>query len=143
MPEKADKLLAWDRERRIVLDELIRILGVADIDMDSRPEEFLPYLERFVFDLDYQNMTDDDWLWFHNSLASYVAQVLIVRYHPTWDLVTDERGENYLLVVRGRDGADRAVSPMDVVHEDFEKSIPPDVMRMLAAAEFAIGVPWH
>lgn len=96
-------------------------------------------LDRFVSGQNYDSFDYDDWLWLLTILAAYVAQVLIVNYRAHWELRTDNRGPNYMLVMTGLDGQDQAGSPMDVVYDDFQQR-PPVVMRMLATAELTAGV---
>ncbi|MGW0252376.1 DUF3806 domain-containing protein [Nocardia goodfellowii] len=85
-------------------------------------------------------MDEDGWFWLLTALAAYIAQVILVLYDAQWDVITDDRGLNYVLVVRGLDGDDHVVSPMDVVYDDFQRSQPPEVARMLGTAELTAGV---
>ena len=124
----------WERQRRQALDALVQALAATDVDLDSDPLGFLPVLDQFVAGQDFAGFDQDDWLWLHTALGAYLAQVLIVVHHARWDTTTDERGVNYLLVMTGLDGHEHAVSPMDVVYDDFQH-LPPVVMRMLATAE--------
>ncbi|MFI9507127.1 hypothetical protein [Nocardia sp. NPDC052566] len=140
MIDKDSRLTEWERQRRESLSGLRSALDADHIDLDSDPLAFMATLDEFIAGQDFEHMDDDDWLWLHTMLAAYVAQVFLVEHHAKWDLITDERGSNYILIVRGRDGADHFVSPMDIVYDDFGRAMPPEIPRILAAAELAAGI---
>ncbi|MET8649642.1 DUF3806 domain-containing protein [Nocardia aurea] len=134
------QIARWESQRREALAEVAAALDAKGIDLDADPLAFLAILDSFVTGQDYGDLDDDEWVWLHATLAAYVAQVLIVEFGAEWDIVDDARGSNYVLMVTGSDGLQRAVSPMDVVHEDFNEALPPIVPRILAKAELAAGV---
>ncbi|WP_146161199.1 hypothetical protein [Nocardia sp. MDA0666] len=140
MSEKAEKIAIWERSRREDLHFLQGALGAEELDLDQDPLSFLAILDHFVAVQDYDTLDEDGWFWLHAALAAYIAQVILVLYQADWDLITDDRGLNYVLVVKGLDGNDHLVSPMDVVHDDFSRSRPPEVARMLGSAEVTAGV---
>ena len=139
MSSESIDLESYESERRAALDGLVSALDAEGIDLDADPLAFLPTLDAFVAEQDYGSFDQEDWLWLHTALAAYLAQVLIARHGAHWMAATDERGTNYLLVARGLDGSEHAVSPMDVVYDDLQHT-PPVVMRMLATAELTLGV---
>ncbi|MBF6296303.1 hypothetical protein IU459_01945 [Nocardia amamiensis] len=140
MDSKEISIAEWERGRREALRGLLDALGVDDIDLETDPVAFLSILDEFVAAQDYSNMDEGDWIWLHTILAAYVAQVFIVEYRAKWDLITDERGPNYVLLVAGRDGVERAISPMDIVYEDLRRYSPPELARILAVAEEVGGL---
>lgn len=115
-------------------------MDASHIDMDTDPLSFLAILDHFVSVQNFEELTPDQWIWLHVALAAYVSQVILSEYESRWDLINDERGPNYVLIAKGRDGNDHAISPMDIVYNDFKISTPPEVGRMIAAAEVAAGV---
>ncbi|WP_157978425.1 MULTISPECIES: DUF3806 domain-containing protein [Nocardia] len=134
------QIARWESQRREALAGVAAALDAEGIDLDMDPLAFLAILDSFVAGQDYGDLDDDEWVWLHTTLAAYVAQVLIVEFGAEWDIVEDARRSNYVLRVTGRDGLRHAVSPMDVVHEDFNEALPPIVPRILAKAELAAGV---
>lgn len=114
-------------------------LGAGGLDLAADPLAFLPFLNRFVADQDYDSFEEDDWLYLHTMIAAYVAEVLVRRYGAYWRLRQDSRGPNYMLVTTGYDGGEYEVSPMDVVYFNL-KRVPPDVTYMLASAELTARV---
>ena len=139
MPQSEIDLDAWERQRQEALASFMDALEVGDLDVDADPLAFLPYLNRFVADQDYDEFDEDDWRYLHTVLAAYIADVLIRKYGAHWRLRQDSRGPNYMLVATGYDGHEYEVSPMDVVYDDF-KELPPVVTRMLATAELTAHV---
>lgn len=59
-------------------------------------------------------------------LPAYVTQVFIVEFAAERKISVDERGPNYVLVIRGQDGSEDFFSPPDVVYEDFSELGRPD-----------------
>lgn len=143
MESKAGRLAQWEGQRREALSGLVDALDADHLDLDADPLSFLAIFDEFVAVQEYGSMDDGDWLWLHTMLAAYVAQVLIVEHGAKWDLTADDRGPNYILVARGRDGLQHSVSPMDLVYEDLRCWTPPEVPRILAAAETAIVVSYE
>ncbi|MBF6357669.1 hypothetical protein IU449_24495 [Nocardia higoensis] len=141
MSSEVDRLGRWEMQRRTALADFLRAIDVSDLNMDIDPASLLAELDMFVVGQDFSMMGEEDWLYLHTMLAAYVAQVFIVEFGAEWKLLVDERGPNYVLVVRGRDGSEGFFSPLDVVYEDFQRAGPPRLPRMLAAAEekFAPG----
>ncbi|WP_067701002.1 DUF3806 domain-containing protein [Nocardia jejuensis] len=140
MSENAEKIAIWEHGRREDLHFLQEVLGAEELDLEQDPLALLATLDHFVSSQDYDTLDEDGWLWLHTVLAAYIAHVILVLYEAHWDVITDSRGPNYVLVVKGIDGSDHLVSPMDVVHDDFGRSGPPDVARMLGTAELSAGV---
>jgi len=139
MPQPETDLETWERERQAALADLMDALDASDLDLDADPLAFLPVLNRFVAEQDYDTFDEDDWRYLHTVLAAYIADVLIRKYRAHWRLRHDSRGPNYMLVTTGYDGHEYEVSPMDVVYDDF-KNLPPEVTRMLATAELTAHV---
>ncbi|WP_159080080.1 hypothetical protein [Nocardia suismassiliense] len=140
MDSNSSRIAEWERQRREALAGLVDALDAGHLDLDADPLSFLAIFDDFVASQEYDSMDDDDWRWLHTMLAAYVAQVLIVEHGAAWDLISDDQGANYILTLRGRDGLERSVSPMDIVYDDLKRWTPPEVPRILAAAESAIGI---
>ncbi|WP_040801307.1 hypothetical protein [Nocardia higoensis] len=136
------RLGRWELQRRTALAEFLRAAGIGDADIDNDPVSLLTELDLFVVGQDFSAMDEEDWLYLHTMLAAYVAQVFIVEFGAEWRLLVDDRGLNYVLVAGGRDVSEGFFSPLDLVYEDFRRSQPPRLPRMLAAAEekFAPGL---
>ncbi|MBR7828155.1 hypothetical protein KDK95_17695 [Actinospica sp. MGRD01-02] len=132
MPET--DLEAWERGRREALAAFMVALDAGEVDLEADPLAFLPYLNRFVADQDYDAFDQDDWRYLHAILAAYIADVLIRKYGARWRLRHDARGPNYMLVTIGYDGGEYETSPMDIVYHGLGQ-VPPVVTRMLATAE--------
>jgi hypothetical protein len=139
MPEPEQQLSTWESERRLALAGLMEALDAGELDLDADPLAFAGVLDRFLAGQDYATLEQDDWIWLNTSLAAYVAEVLIRKYGAHWRLEHDARGPNYMLVAQGRDGREHAVSPMDVVYDDF-RQLPPVVLRMIATAELTANL---
>ncbi|WP_306362155.1 hypothetical protein [Nocardia sp. CC227C] len=140
MPERADKITVWEQSRREDLQFLQEALGAEALDLEQDPLSFLAPLDHFVSMQDYDALDEDGRFWLHAALSAYIAQVILVLYDARWDVITDSRGPNYVLVVKGLDGNDHIVSPMDVVYDDFNRARRPEVARMLGTAELTAGV---
>jgi hypothetical protein len=125
---------AWERHRRGTLADLVNALGGNHLDLDTNPQAFLPILSQFLADQDYSTMEEEDEIWLKTAVTAYIAQVLMVQYPLHWEVHTDERGRNHLLVMTDPDGQRHGVSPLDVVYDDFTQP-PPILVRMLATAE--------
>jgi hypothetical protein len=139
MPQQEADLDAWEHERQDALTGFMEALDAGDLDLEADPLAFLPYLNRFVADQDYDTFDQDDWQYLHTILAAFIADVLIRKYGAHWRLRRDSRGANYMLVTTGYDGHEYEVSPMDVVYDGL-KDVPPAVTRMLASAELTAHV---
>jgi hypothetical protein len=137
-PPETD-LETWERERQAALADLMDALDAGDLDLDADPLAFLPYLNRFISEQDYDTFDQDDWRYLHTILAAFIADVLIRKYGAHWRLRQDSHGPNYMLVTTGYDGHAYETSPMDVVYDDL-KDLPPVVTRMLATAELTAHV---
>jgi hypothetical protein len=124
----------WERERREALADFAATLDSGHLDLDKEPFAFLPILDQFLTAQDYATLSEDDTLSLKTYVAAYLAQVLIVNHHAHWEIRTDQRGRDYVLVMTGLDGQQHAVSPLDVVYDDFTQ-LPPVLVRMLATAE--------
>jgi hypothetical protein len=126
----------WEQQRRATLADFTDLLEAGHLDLDNDPLSFMPVIDQFVAGQDHSTMAEDDVLYLRTAIAAYLilAQVLIVRYQARWKVAEDQRGTNHVLVMTGRDGHEHAVSPLDVVYDDFAQP-PPVVMRMLATAE--------
>jgi hypothetical protein len=139
MPQQETDLDAWERERQVALTGFMEALEAGDLDLDADPLAFLPYLNQFVADQEYDSFDQDDWQYLHSILAAFIADVLIRKYGAHWRLRHDSRGANYMLVTTGYDGHEYEVSPMDVVYDGL-KDVPPAVTQMLATAELTAHV---
>ena|ERR1700761_2977047 len=139
MPPQETDLETWEHQRQEALAGLMDALDAGHLDLDADPLAFMPYLNRFVADQDYDTFDEDDWLYLHTMLAAYIGDVLIRKYGAHWRLRHDSRGPNYMLVTTGYDGHEYEVSPMDVVYDGL-KDIPPALTAMLATAELTAHV---
>ncbi|MEU6813629.1 hypothetical protein [Streptomyces sp. NPDC046860] len=139
---KEPDLHGWaESERRNVLD-LADVLGVSPEAYRAEPANLVPALQDYVSRAPFEEFEQSDWVTLHADLMSYVADYLINKHGARWSVENDPaspRGYRYVIAAVGRDGRSRVLDPLQLVGQEFA-SLPIDITRMLAGAEFALGL---
>ncbi|MCX5376728.1 hypothetical protein [Streptomyces sp. NBC_00091] len=102
----------------------------------------IPALQHYVDRLPLEEFEQSDWVTLHADLVSYLAEFLIRRYGASWEVADDPDGPvgyQYVIEATGFDGVVRRVDPFAVVAGEFQE-LPVEVVRMLATAEYALGL---
>ncbi|GGK54200.1 hypothetical protein [Nocardia camponoti] len=140
MAQSEELLSRWEEERVPFLFDVLDSLGLPLSDLESGPLVYVAAVEEFLAAQDYAQMDDDDWVWLHTFLAAFIAQVFMVEHSARWVSVQTGGRTAFHLTLIDREGAERSFDPHELVYNDFQKRLPPEVVRMLAAAEAATGV---
>jgi hypothetical protein len=87
-------------EQMEVLAAFFRTIGAPEVGgLVHQPDRYLPLLDAWLREQDWQGLGDEDRLSLATNLQYYIAHVLMQRHHATWGLNDDPDSPHFLRYV--------------------------------------------
>ncbi|WP_433306135.1 hypothetical protein ACQP2F_19985 [Actinoplanes sp. CA-030573] len=143
MDRARETLRTWSEDHRNNYDSVIEVIGAPFGDAERDPTTAIPYLQRYIDEMPFDEFESSDWITLQNDIVSFLAREEAVRRNATWQVreaPNAPRGYRYVLIAADASDTLHFVDPYEVVALEFQQEAI-DVVRMIATVEATLESP--